>query len=316
MKHETRRRIEVVAAVIHDAEGRFLLAQRPPGKAYEGYWEFPGGKVEPGETAAQAIAREIHEELGITVDAACPWIMRDFDYEHALVRLRFMRIHAWRGEPQGREGQRFAWQSPRALSVAPMLPANAPILRALELPDVYAITRAESVGVPAFMRELGAALARGVRLIQVREKAMAPDVLAAFASTVVALARQHGARVLLNADAVLAKESGADGVHLTSAQLHALDKRPALDWVAASCHTREDIVAATRLGVDFAVLGPVMDTPTHPGAATLGWPGFSRCVADTTLPIYALGGLTTRDLPSAHAAGAHGVAMIRGAWAP
>src|SRR5207253_9676517 len=97
--------IEVAAAVIQRPDGRFLLAQRPPGKVYAGYWEFPGGKLEPGEPPAQALARELHEELGIGVACAYPWITRVFTYPHATVRLNFFRVTSWAGEPQPREDQ-------------------------------------------------------------------------------------------------------------------------------------------------------------------------------------------------------------------
>ncbi len=308
------KRIEVAAAVIYDAEGRFLLAQRPAGKAFEGYWEFPGGKVEAGESAADAMRRELREELGIEVDAVSPWLTRDFEYSHASVRLRFFRIDAWRGEPHGREGQRFVWQDARGVSVAPVLPANGPILRALELPAVYGITQAEAIGADAFKRQLEDALQRGLRLVQVREKTLSRAALHAFAADVVTLSHRHGARVLINSDAALALETGADGVHLTSAQLRTLARRPACDWVAASCHTRAEVEVATRLGADFVVAGPVMATPTHPGAPTLGWPGFAACIKDTAVPVYALGGMRPEDLPTARRYGAHGVAMLRGAW--
>jgi 8-oxo-dGTP diphosphatase len=317
MMTEARRRIEVAAAVIHDTAGRFLLAQRPPGKAFEGYWEFPGGKVEPGESAAAAMCRELHEELGmhVQVDNVCPWLMRDFEYPHASVRLRFFRIYHWRDEPHGREGQAFSWQTTHGLNVAPILPANGPILRALDLPDVYGITQAEALGVEGFKRRLAVALTRGLKLIQVREKNMPADDLRRFAADVVALSHHHGARVLINGDAQLAHDSGADGVHLTSAQLRTLSQRPACDWVAASCHSLMEIETATRLGVDFVVAGPVAPTPTHPDAVILGWPGFMQCVADTAVPVYALGGMRFQDLDVARRSGAHGVAMLRGAWA-
>jgi len=310
----TRRRIEVAAAVIHDAEGRFLLAQRPPGKAYEGYWEFPGGKVEPGESAAEAIRRELHEELGIDIDEACPWLTRDFDYEHAAVRLRFFRIYRWRGEPHGREGQQFTWQASTALNVSPMLPANGPILKALALPPVYGITHAGAAGASVFIASVQRALERGLRLIQIREKDMALAALRGFALEVVGRAHRHGARVLLNGDVSLAREVGADGVHLTAARLMAATERPPCEWVAASCHNSVELSKATQLGVDFAVMGSVQPTASHPGVAVLGWEGFTQCIRDTPLPVYALGGLRPDDLEGARRAGAHGIAMMRGAW--
>ena len=122
------------------ADGQFMLGSRPAGKPYPGYWEFPGGKVEAGEAPLAALVREFHEEMGITVTHATPWLRRVHHYEHASVELLFYRIWAWQGEPQPHEGQAFAWQQPGHLSVKPMLPANDPILRSLQLPDVLDIT--------------------------------------------------------------------------------------------------------------------------------------------------------------------------------
>lgn len=314
MTAHVRRRIEVAAAVIYDTAGRFLLAQRPPGKAYAGYWEFPGGKVEPGESAADAMQRELHEELGITVESVCPWLTRDFDYEHADVRLRFFRIYRWHGVPHGREGQSFAWQDTIALNVSPILPANGPILRALGLPSEYGITQAAESGIEPFMLRLQRALDRGLRLIQIREKDMPAPALRVFARQVITLAHRYGARVLLNGDTQLAAEVGADGVHLTAAQTASLTERPALDWVGASCHDSTELSQAVQLGVDFVVLGSVMPTLSHPGAPVLSWEGFAQCVQNTPLPVYALGGMRHGDLPAARQCGAHGIAMQRGAW--
>jgi 8-oxo-dGTP diphosphatase len=311
---QSRKRIEVVAAVIERVDGSFLLAQRPAGKAYAGYWEFPGGKVEPDESAPDAMRRELHEELGIDIGECYPWLTRDFEYEHAAVRLRFRRIREWRGELHGREGQQFAWQSAYALTVSPILPANGPILRALELPAVYGISNAAGLGSEEFLRCLRSSLARGLRLIQLREKQLSPAELRTLAVQVLGIAHEYGARVIVNTDVALAKSVNADGVHLTAAQLQTLKERPDIDWVGASCHNPGEIQRALALGADFLVVGPVSATPTHPGTATLGWDGLRALIADCRAPVYALGGMQTRDLDSAMRAGAHGIAMLRGAW--
>ena len=119
--------VEVAVGVLIDAHGHFLLTSRPLGKVYAGYWEFPGGKLEAGETVAQALARELHEELGITIGAAQPWKVEMVDYPHALVRLNFCKVFAWRGELQMREAQSFAWQT-LPVQVAPVLPGTVPVL--------------------------------------------------------------------------------------------------------------------------------------------------------------------------------------------
>ena len=306
--------VEVVAAVIERPDGRFLLAQRPEGKVYAGYWEFPGGKVEPGEPLATAIARELYEELGIEVEIADPWIVRTYTYPHAKVRLNFFRVRAWYGEAHGKEAQRLAWQHMSAIEVAPLLPANAPVLRALQLPFEYAITHAGEIGAQQQLSRLERRLAQGLRLIQVREKGMQAPALERFAGAVIALARAHGARVLINSDIELALRLGADGVHLAAAQLAHLERRPALDWCAASCHTAGELARAARLDLDFAVLGPVQPTLTHPNAQLLGWEGFSALVRGAAMPVFALGGMGPADMETAWRSGAHGIAMVRGSW--
>ena len=120
--------MEVAVGVLIDAEGRFLLTSRPAGKVYAGYWEFPGGKLEPGETVEQALQRELQEELGIRIGAAQPWKIEIVDYEHARVRLHFCKVVDWRGEFQMREGQAMAWQS-LPVQVRPVLPGTVPVLQ-------------------------------------------------------------------------------------------------------------------------------------------------------------------------------------------
>ncbi|MEK6592868.1 MAG: Nudix family hydrolase [Pseudomonadota bacterium] len=313
-KATLRKRIEVVAAVIQREGGDFLLARRPVGKAYAGYWEFPGGKIEHGESAADAIRRELHEELGIDAVLAYPWLTRDHDYKHAAVRLRFFRVVQWQGEPHGREAQQLAWQSAQAPAVAPMLPANGPILRALELPPVYGISNAAELGVSGFLQRLEHKLSTGLRLLQIREKQLPAAELAGLAAQAVKLAHRYGARVLVNDDAGLTLQAGADGVHLTAGHLMRIASRPALPWVGASCHDAPELARAAQIGVDFVVLGPVQATPSHPGARTLGWDNFSQLAADYSLPVYALGGMRPTDLRAAWQAGAHGIGMVRGAW--
>lgn len=307
--------VDVAAAVVLRPDGSFLLARRPPGKVYAGYWEFPGGKVEPGEGPAHALSRELHEELGIEVDVAYPWITREYDYPHAAVRLHFFRVLRWHGEPHGRENQALAWERAEAATVEPLLPANAPVLAALRLPPVYALTAAAGLGTEAFLVRLESALQGGLRLIQVREKAMARDELARFAGRVVERARRFGAAVLVNGDAALARECGAQGVHLSASQLMALRERPDLPLCGASCHNPAELARAAALGLDLAVLGPVRETASHPGMPPLGWTAVEDWTRDCPLPVFAIGGMRRQDLETAWSRGLHGLAMLRGAWA-
>jgi 8-oxo-dGTP diphosphatase len=306
--------VRVAAAVILRPDGRVLLAQRPSGKPYAGYWEFPGGKLEPGETPMHALVRELHEELGIEVRRAAPWVVQEFVYPHAHVELNFFRVFAFDGEPHGRDGQAFAWQSPGAFDVAPLLPANTMVLRWLLLPPHYGISCVDELGEAAFLARAEAALVAGLRLMQLREKTWPPGQLAAFAPRLLGLARSHCAKVLLNGSDEDARRLAFDGVHWTSQRLAAAKARPDDLIVGASCHDRNEVARAASLGCDFAVLGPVKVTPTHPGVPILGWDGFARAIEGARLPVYAVGGLAQDDLAMAIDRGAHGVAMRRGAW--
>lgn len=122
-----RKPVDVAVGVLIQPSGDFLLTSRPPGKVYEGYWEFPGGKLEVGETVEQALRRELHEELGICIGPALPWHVGLVDYPHALVRLNFLKVSEWTGALQMREGQQFAWQTLPVL-VQPVLPGTLPVL--------------------------------------------------------------------------------------------------------------------------------------------------------------------------------------------
>jgi len=306
--------VHVAAAVLLRPDGQVLLAQRPTGKPYAGYWEFPGGKLEAGESPRAALTRELREELGIEVRRASPWLVQEFAYPHAHVILHFFRVFAWDGELHGHDGQAFAWQTPGRYSVAPLLPANTRILTALDLPAVYGITCAADTDEEAFLVRAERALAAGLRLVQLRDKEWPPARRMDFARRVVALAHRHGAKVLFNGTADEARQAGCDGVHWTAAMLAQAGARPEGMLAAASCHTPGELAVAADLGLDFAVLGPVAATPTHPFATPLGWDGFAAQVVDVRLPVYALGGLTPADLALAIDHGAHGVALRRAAW--
>ncbi len=311
---ETNKIVEVAAAVLQRPDGSFLLAQRPPGKVWAGYWEFPGGKIEPGETPYHALVRELREELGITLTTAYPWVTRVFAYPHATVRLNFFRVMAWNGELHPHEGQEFSWQHVPDITVAPVLPANGPILRSLRLPPLYAISNVQELGEAEFLHRLGGALRKGLRLVQLREKDYSRDALRELALKMLPLIRQHHARLLINTDISLAQELGADGVQLTGAQLAELSVRPDVDWCAASCHNAGEVRRAEALGCDFVLLGPVLPTQSHPGAPHLGWEKFSAIVAGSSIPVYALGGLKPGDMKTAWQHGAHGIGLLRQAW--
>ena len=302
---------EVAAAVI-ERPGEFLLAQRPAGKPYPGYWEFPGGKIEAGEDPRAALVRELKEELGIDVTDATPWITRVYAYTHATVRLHFWRVTAWRGEPQPLEDQDIRWQRLGAPDVSPMLPANAPVLAALDLPAVMVVSNASDDCIDNWITELADRALAERLIVQIREKAMTRQKLQFLLSRALVRAGPFGSILVVNSDCGTFPQ--CDGVHLTSRALMSLSARPAGSLVGASCHEAAELEHAARLGLDYAVLGPVKETASHPGAPPLGWERFGALARDRPMPVYAIGGLTRADLVEARRRGAHGVALMRAAF--
>lgn len=307
--------VHVVAAVLRDARGRILLARRTAGRDLAGAWEFPGGKVEPGETPQQALARELDEELGIRVRAATPLVAVPQAYPGKRILLDVHEVGAFEGTPRGRERQALAWSPPEKLSSYPMPPADRPVVAAINAPARYLITPAPSPDErSAFLARLDRAVAGGIRRVQLRAREWPAATWPDLARDVARLCRGR-AELLLNGDSALAAELGV-GVHLRAGQLMALSARPwdAGPSIAASCHDGAELAQAERLGLDFVVLGPVRATGTHPGAPVLGWEGFRALREDVSLPIYALGGLRPADVPTARRHGGQGIAAIRGLW--
>jgi 8-oxo-dGTP diphosphatase len=275
--------------------------------------------VDPGETAEQALVRELHEELGIDAVPGAPLIAVPCRYPHKRLLLDVRRIASYRGVPRGLDGQALAWVPPHKLASYPMPAADRPVVAALQQPDRYLVTPGVDAagGDSAWLQALHRALDSGVRRVQLRAAPGATDAprWAALCQRGVDRCRQAGADVLLNHDIALAQALGA-GVHLRASQLPALQARPlpAELPVAASCHDAAELAHAARLGCDFAVLGPVLETASHPGAPALGWDAFAALRETSALPLYAIGGLTAEDIPESRRHGAQGIAAIRGLW--
>jgi 8-oxo-dGTP diphosphatase len=309
--------VHVAVAVLRDAQGRVLLARRPDHAHQGGLWEFPGGKLEPGEGIVAALRREANEELGVEVLAERPLIQVIHHYHDKSVLLDVHCVTAFRGHPHGREGQPLAWVAPESLQDYPMPAADRPIVAALGLPERYLITGPDPLQPDRFLQRLEGSLAGGqVRLVQFRVTGLEASAQASLAAAALAVCRRFGARLLVNGDPALAQRLGADGVHLSSARLAALEARPGpAGWrVGASCHGAAELERAAALGLDFALLSPVLPTRSHPEASPLGWPRFAELVREARLPVYALGGMTEADLPIAWQHGAQGIAAIGGLW--
>ncbi|MGH8501842.1 MAG: Nudix family hydrolase [Gammaproteobacteria bacterium] len=308
--------IHVVAAALFNAGGQVLIARRPDHLHQGGKWEFPGGKVEAGETPADALSRELYEELGVRARAFAPLIQVRHRYPDKAVLLDVWTVTRYDGDPHGKEGQRLAWSAPRELWRFTFPAANIPILKALSLPDLYLITPQPERGDARFVDELETALRAGVKLVQLR--APDPDVghYLALARAVLARCRAHGARMLVNAEPEWALRLNADGVHLGSARLAGLHTRPLPPdcLLSVACHNAREMDRANTIGADLAVVSPVRATPSHPAAEPIGWTGFRHLCAQAMMPVYALGGMSRRDVSRARRCGGQGIAAIRALW--
>lgn len=315
MSRDPGQPLHVAAAVLRDPAGRVLLSRRHDHLHQGGLWEFPGGKLEPGEVVGQGLVRELREELGIEVLESRPFLCVDHAYPEFTVRLDVREVLAWRGTPQPLEGQALRWADAESLDPAEFPPADVPVLTALRLPSSYVISEA-SVGVEGFLEGLEGCLARGERLFQLRVKGMAQETLADLTAAAAARCTQARSRLLVNATPEQAHDWGAHGVHLSADRLMRLRSRPLprTYLVAASCHDARELDHAQAIGVDFVVLSPLRPTASHPEAPALGWPRFAALAAQVDLPVYALGGVKPEDLDVVREARGFGVAGISAFW--
>jgi len=309
-------RLRVAAGAVFDDRQRVLICRRPPHAHQGDLWEFPGGKLEPGESIASALRRELREEVGIEVISARPLIRVRHDYPDRKVLLDVWRVDRFSGVATGHEGQPVRWVLPRDLERYRFPAANLPIIKAVSLPDRYLITPDPGGDIDNFLARLDDALRRGISLVQLRARQHSSADYRVLVREVLGICHAHKARLLINAEPSLAQELGVDGVHLSSARLLALDERP-LDAgcvVGASCHDQRELEHACAMDLDFAVVSPVRETVSHPGAKTLGFGGLRELTERADLPVYALGGMSMSDLVSTFEHGAQGIAAIRGLW--
>lgn len=310
----TNKWVHVAIGVLLDPKtGKVLLSLRDEDAHQGGRWEFPGGKVEGGETAQAALVRELNEELGIRPVTQRPLIQVRHHYPDLSVLLDAWLVTAFEGTPQGREGQPLDWVSVQDLDSIRFPEANRPIIRAVQLPEQYVITPYDGDRFKELIESLNVMTEANRRLIQVRLPDSVPDERL---TDLIRSIQFLGGRVLLNGSPEQALALGADGVHLNRRRLLALPSRPLPEdrLVAASCHDELALAKAADIRCDFAVLSPVAATRSHPDAAPLGWEGFGNLVRDAVVPVYALGGMGQADLASAWQHGAQGVAGIRGFW--
>lgn len=309
--------IHVAVAAVVNNKGEVLVSQRKQGTHLGGYWEFPGGKLEPGESVADGLYRELKEELGIVPLSSRPLIRTRHHYAEKSVLLDVWKVDAYSGSPAGVEGQCIEWRAVNSLDPAVFPPADLPIINALLLPDRYLIT-GKFTSVADFEQRLSAALRDGIELVQLR---LTHDWLQAnaqsYALEIIELCTRlcmlNSVKLQLNVPDQL-ETLTSNGIHLNSQRLLQAERRPAGDIVSASCHGWQELEHAQSIGVDFAVLSPVQKTRSHPDAQPLGWDSFRQLVDDINIPVYALGGVTAEDIEQSWNSGGQGIAAISAFW--
>lgn len=306
-----------VAVIVRD--GRVLIARRPDHAHQGGLLEFPGGKVEADETVQQALVREIAEETGlqVAVESLEPVIGIRHDYGDKRVLLDVWATSAAAGDAEGREGQPIEWLAPEALHDEDFPAANRPIIRALRLPAWLAISgTGATAGAILDRLETGLHAARPA-LTVLRAPTLSPRDYQALVTAAVPVCQGAGAGLLVHGSpAAFQPGAGVQGLHLPWREAARLQARPIPEdaWLGVSCHNAEELAHAARIGADYATLGPVQATTSHPGAPALGWPAFRALVAHATLPVYALGGLASEQAAEARRHGGQGVAGISFWW--
>ncbi|MBW4935644.1 Nudix family hydrolase [Marinobacter sp. F4206] len=306
-----------VAVVIRD--GKVLIARRPDHVHQGGLLEFPGGKVELDETVQQALVREIAEETGLSVPegSLAPVIGIRHDYGDKRVFLDVWSTQDALGEAEGREGQPVEWVWPDELRDEDFPAANRPIIRALRLPPVLAITGTVE-NVAEGLSTLRTSLARlSGEMVVLRATNLPVADYLQLSRQAVSVGSDAGVGVIVHGAPALFRETpGAAGLHLPWRQAAGLSARPIPDgaWLGVSCHDAGQIAQATALGADYVTLGPVKPTATHPEASGIGWDDFRCLAAAARVPVYALGGLGPDDILRARDEGGQGVAGIRFWW--
>lgn len=317
--------VHVAVGVVKNNLSQVLLSKRLANVDHSGLWEFPGGKVKSGETAYEALSRELNEEVGLNVKSAQPLIKVYHDYKKYSVLLDVWQVGQWDSDflanssQYGQEGQLIKWVNTSQLGEYNFPEANNPVIRAIHLPEIYLICPApEPFGYEDYLQKFQACITSGICLFQLRFGGdLQYDQHQVLVTELLRLAKSNHATVLVNASPECAANIGAHGVHLNSMELLRCneDPTPRKEFiVSASCHNMSELQWACKINVDFTVLSPVKTTTSHPTQVPLGWDRFKEMIESLPIPVYALGGMEYEDLSTSRAFGAQGIAILSGVW--
>jgi 8-oxo-dGTP diphosphatase len=315
-EHMPRKRVHVAVGVIYNADGKILVAQRAASQHLGGLWEFPGGKVETGESVNTALTRELQEELGIVAHTQTPLCKISHDYSDKSVYLDVWNVKSFDGEAHGREGQPLRWLAPQELRYEDFPEANRAIIRAIQLPDYLAVLSADSDSADF---KTTCSLLPDSCLIRLRQtnwhkKYPAQNTLV---QQLEAGALHPNCRLVIDladaGDHRWQTTSGIHGVHANHHVLNQLTQRPVPEHLlfGASCHNAAELTKAAACGADYVLLSPVLPTDSHPDQKGMGWEKFEQLARSVDIAVYAMGGMQKTYLEKARACGARGIAGIR-----
>ena len=315
--------LHVAVGVIRNNKNQVLLSLRPSTVHQPDLWEFPGGKLEAGETVNEALSRELYEELALTVKSSRPLIQIHHDYDEYSVLLDVWNVDSWvsnsvdGNERVGKEGQVIEWVDIPKLDERDYPEANKPIIKAVKLPKLYLICPDPEGNIKEYLKKFEECIYAGVTLFQLRFSDDSYYERYRFLiSELLELCRNNHAILMINSSPEYAIKLGANGVHLNSTRLLQQDKRLHDDnyLVSASCHNFRELEHAANIDVDFLVLSPVNRTTSHPTAEPLGWEKFKTLVEPIPIPTYALGGMQADDMKKSCECGGQGISVISGIW--
>ena len=299
--------ITAVVGVLRNKNNDILIAERRADQFMAGFWELPGGKIEPNESPEQAITRELQEELAIEIQQLSLHQTMSHDYEDRTINLSIYTIDQYQNTPIGAEGQKIAWVKINQLTTYKLLPTMKSFINSLTLPNKYWITPANHDS-DEWMQKIDQKIDQGIKLIQLRSKIPLDSTII---NEVRNKCQQYGVRLLLN---TLNKDFTAlncDGYHLTTHEMQSLTQNPCPNHLlSVSTHNLTEALQAQKLGADFIVISPVQATQTHPDTPPIGWNAAKEIVDKLNIPVYFLGGMTKNDLKKTLELGAQGIAGV------
>lgn len=304
--------VKVAVGVVRDEAGRVLVALRQSGQHLAGLWEFPGGKIEPGESCEQALHRELYEETGIQLVTSRSLIVIRHQYPQKTVELDVRLVESFTGTARGREGQQIRWVNAQDLPQLAFPEANRPIVAATLLPPRIMIT-GKFESSEQLLAKCQRAWEKGIRVIQFRAPWLNQP---AYAELLLWLREQldDDLRLFANTDPVNPALADYPYWHFSSSRLKKYQRPRQAVWLSSACHTNEELNLAEAAGVDFVYFSPVKSTQSHPTLKGRGWDVFREICKAAKIPVYSLGGMEAADEGRAIAEGGQGIAAISAFW--